>query len=93
MAWVVLGVLSLALLVSFGLILLLVETRWGPLLRLDESARDGLNSYALAHRGFVEAIKLISGSGSGVAWVVVLTPGRGVVALAPNSPGLVFSWW
>ncbi len=71
---VVLGVLSLALLVSFGLILLLVEARWGPLLRLDLSVRDGLNRYALAHGGFVEVMKLISGSGSGVAWVIVLTP-------------------
>lgn len=73
-ATVVLGVLSLALFALFGLILLLVEARWGPLLRLDQSARDGLHRYALAHRGFVEVMKLISGSGSGVAWVLVLTP-------------------
>jgi membrane-associated phospholipid phosphatase len=58
--------------VPFGLTLLLVEDRWAPLLRADVGARDGLHAYALTHAGFVEAMQLISDSGSALAWQVVL---------------------
>jgi membrane-associated phospholipid phosphatase len=71
---VVLAAVSLALLVfPFGLTLLLVEDRWAPLLRLDRGARDSLHRYAVARPGFVAAMQLISNSGSGAVWAVVLT--------------------
>lgn len=58
--------------VPFGLVLLLVEDKWPPLLRADAGARDSLHGYAVAHAGFVRAMQLISDSGSGVAWMGVL---------------------
>lgn len=71
---VVLAAVSLALLtVPFGLTVLLVEDRWAPLLRVDDGARDSLHGYVLTHPGFLAAMRLISGSGSAAAWIVVLT--------------------
>ena len=58
--------------VPFALVLLMVEDRWPPLLRADAGARDSLHGYAVTHTGFVAAMQLISDSGSGVAWLVVL---------------------
>jgi len=58
--------------VPFALVLLMVEDSWAPLLRADAGARDSLHGYAVTHAGFVGAMQLISNSGSGVAWVVVL---------------------
>lgn len=57
--------------VPFCLLLLFVESRWGPLLEVDDSARDGLHGYALAHPLFVTLMRLVSNSGSAVAWQVV----------------------
>jgi len=59
--------------VPFALTLELVEDRWPPLLRADRGARDTLNSYAVAHAGFVEAMRLISTAGSAPVWIGVLT--------------------
>ena len=65
---------ALALLaVPFALTLFLVEDRWAPLLRADIAARDDLHRYAVAHPGFVRAMQMVSDSGSGLAWQVVLT--------------------
>jgi membrane-associated phospholipid phosphatase len=65
---------ALALLtVPFALTLFLVEDRWAPLLRADIAARDDLHRYAVGHAGFVQAMQLISDSGSGLAWQVILT--------------------
>jgi undecaprenyl-diphosphatase len=65
---------ALALLaVPFALTLFLVEDRWAPLLQADIAARDGLHRYAVGHPGFVRAMQLISDSGSGLAWQLVLT--------------------
>ena len=63
--------------VPFSLTLLLVEDKWGPLLRADGGARDSLHGYALTHSGFVAAMQLISDSGSALVWQIVL----GVVVL------------
>jgi membrane-associated phospholipid phosphatase len=69
----VLAAVALALVaVPFGLTLLLVEDKWAPLLRADGGARDSLHSYAVTHAGFVDAMQLISDSGSALAWQVVL---------------------
>lgn len=57
--------------VPFSLLLLFVESRWGPLLGLDDSARDGLHTYALAHPVFVTLMRAASNSGSGPAWQAV----------------------
>ena len=54
--------------VPFSLLLLFVESRWGPLLGLDDGARDGLHTYALAHPFFVTLMRAASNSGSGPAW-------------------------
>jgi membrane-associated phospholipid phosphatase len=57
--------------VPFGLLLLLVEDAWRPLLRVDDGARDDLHSVAVAHDGFVEAMKALSAIGSaGTYWAV-----------------------
>jgi len=58
--------------VPFALVLLTVEDRWAPLLRADNSARDGLHGYAVSHNGFVGAMQLISDTGSPLAWQVIL---------------------
>jgi membrane-associated phospholipid phosphatase len=69
----VLAALSLVLLaVPFTLTLFLVEDRWAPLWRADGAARDGLHRIAVDRPGFVEAMQLISDSGSAVVWLVVL---------------------
>lgn len=60
--------------VPFSLTVLLVESRWAPLLRVDLGASDRLHGYAVAHAGFVRAMQVISDSGSTPAWLVVLTP-------------------
>jgi undecaprenyl-diphosphatase len=69
----VLAAVALALLAVPGaLILFLVEDKWAPLLRVDEAARDNLYGYAIGHAGFVGAMQLISDSGSGLVWRIVL---------------------
>ena len=69
----VLAAVALALLAIPGaLTLLLVEGSWAPLLRVDAAARDNLHRYAIGHAGFVNAMQLISDSGSGLAWRIVL---------------------
>ena len=60
--------------VLFAATLLLVDHRWAPLLRADQSARDGLHYYGINHPGFVQAMQVISASGSAVAWVAILSP-------------------
>ncbi|HEV7148494.1 MAG TPA: phosphatase PAP2 family protein [Pedococcus sp.] len=67
LAAVAVGVLA----VPFGLLLLSVESKWGPLRDLDGSARDGLHRYALAHHGFATLMEAVSNSGSGLAWQIV----------------------
>jgi undecaprenyl-diphosphatase len=74
---------ALALLVvtvPFALTLELVEDRWPPLLRADRGARDSLNSYAVAHPGFVEAMRVISDAGSAPVWIAVLAVVAGWLA-------------
>ena len=57
--------------VPFCLLLLFVESRWGPLLEADDAARDSLHTYALAHPMFVTLMRVTSDSGSAVAWQLV----------------------
>ena len=57
--------------VPFCLLLLFVESRWGPLLHADDAARDGLHTYALANPMFVTIMRVTSNSGSALAWQVV----------------------
>jgi membrane-associated phospholipid phosphatase len=59
--------------VPFALILLLVQANWPPLLAADRGARDSLHALAIAQAGFVTAMKLISDSGSAIAWQAVFT--------------------
>lgn len=57
--------------VPFSLLVLFVESRWRPLLEVDDGARDALHRYALANHGFATLMQTISNSGSGFAWQVV----------------------
>jgi membrane-associated phospholipid phosphatase len=69
----VLAAVALALVAVPGaLTLLLVEDKWAPLLRADDSSRDRLHDFAVSHTGFVAAMRLISDSGSALAWQIVL---------------------
>lgn len=49
-----------ALGVPFVLLALLVRARWGPLIRLDTTAADGLHAVALRHPAAVDALQAIS---------------------------------
>ena len=72
-AGAVLAAVALALVAIPGaLTLLLVEDKWAPLLRADDSARDHLHNFAVTHAGFVGAMQLISDSRSALAWQIVL---------------------
>jgi PAP2 superfamily len=55
-----------------ALTLLLVEDKWAPLLRADDSSRDRLHDFAVTHTGFVAAMRVISDSGSALALQIVL---------------------
>jgi undecaprenyl-diphosphatase len=60
-----LAALALALVaVPFGLLLFLVEDKWPPLLDVDDDARDSLHGFAVAHAGFVTAMRVLSTIGS-----------------------------
>ena len=68
----VLAAIALTLLaVPFGLLLFLVQDKWPPLLRVDLGARDDLYTYALGHRWFVAAVKLLSTAGSSLVYLLV----------------------
>ncbi|MDQ6874354.1 MAG: phosphatase PAP2 family protein [Actinomycetota bacterium] len=60
--------------VPFLLLLLLVEDHSRALRELDGGARDQLHSYAVKHHGFVIAMKLVSLTGTSVAWLVIFVP-------------------
>lgn len=67
------SVLTLAALtiaaVPFGLLLLLVRTRWTPLLSVDHSARDQLHRYTAEHPAFATAMKTMSTLGSSAVYL------------------------
>jgi len=51
---------GLVLAVPFGLLLLLVADRWGPLTRLDQRVAEALHAPALAHPSYVQVLRAIS---------------------------------
>lgn len=64
--------LALALVaVPFGLLLLLVQGKWHPLLELDDGARDGLHGFAVGHAGFVAAMQGLSTAGSTLVYLAL----------------------
>lgn len=65
LAGVALGLVA----VPFGLLLLMVESRFPPLLQIDNGARDALHGVAVDEAGFVTAMKLISTVGSARIYV------------------------
>jgi undecaprenyl-diphosphatase len=68
----VLAAVAIALVaVPFSLLLLLVQERWRPLLRVDEGARDALHGYALRHEWFVTVMKALSTIGSAPVYIVL----------------------
>jgi membrane-associated phospholipid phosphatase len=71
------GVALALVAVPFTLVLVLVEDKWEPLAEADHAARDGLHAYAMGHPAFVTLMKVISDSGSALAWQIIL----GLVAI------------
>ena len=65
------GVAVAVVAVPFALLVLFVESKWAPLLELDNGARDELHRYALTHHGFAILMQAVSNSGSGLAWQIV----------------------
>lgn len=63
---------ALASLVLFGLLLVLVQSRWGPLRSVDQQVTGGLHRLALAHHGFVLTMKGVSSLGTSVVYVVLV---------------------
>jgi membrane-associated phospholipid phosphatase len=59
--------------VPFGLLLFLVQDKWSPLLRADDGARDELHGYAVEHRPFVTAMRVLSAIGSTQVWLALFT--------------------
>jgi undecaprenyl-diphosphatase len=55
--------------VPFGLLLFLVQDKWPPLLEVDTDARDSLHGYAVDHKGFVTALRVLSTIGSAFVYV------------------------
>ena len=53
------------------LLLLWVETKWSPLLELDDGARDGLHRFALGHQAFTTVMEGVSAVAGGLGWQVV----------------------
>jgi len=60
--------------VPFLALLLLVEDRSTALEDIDAGARDGLHGYAVHHRLFVSMMRLLSDSGTSLAWTVIFLP-------------------
>jgi membrane-associated phospholipid phosphatase len=59
--------------VPFALLLFLVEDQWRPLLHIDDGARDDLHGVAVAHDGFVSAMKALSTIGAATTYWVLFT--------------------
>ncbi|MFC4950281.1 phosphatase PAP2 family protein [Pseudonocardia sp. GCM10023141] len=57
----------------FGLLLLLVEAQWSPLLRADDAARDNLHAFALTRGGFVAVMEALSNIGRWWAYLICFT--------------------
>jgi membrane-associated phospholipid phosphatase len=74
--------------VPFGLLLLLVQSRWDPLLDVDDGARDGLHGFAVDHAWFVDVMKALSFSGSGPVYTVVFAAVAAWLVLGPRLPRL-----
>lgn len=68
-------------LIPFTLLLVLVETSFGPLNRLDEGAADTLHTYALAHPAWVSFLRL---------WTNVFGPGTWRVLIGVAAAWLVY---
>jgi membrane-associated phospholipid phosphatase len=57
--------------VPFGLLLILVQARWSPLLEVDDGARDALHEVAVDHAGFVTAMQALSTIGSASVYLTL----------------------
>lgn len=63
------AVVAGALVVS--VLLLTVETKWTPLLELDDSARDNLHQYGITHPGLTSFLTAVSAVSGALGWQVV----------------------
>ncbi|HEY2042344.1 MAG TPA: phosphatase PAP2 family protein [Jatrophihabitans sp.] len=60
--------------VMFAVLTLLVTSRFTPLLRLDRDTATELHEFALRHKGFTAAMKVISNVGSPTSWWLIFVP-------------------
>src|SRR4051812_48264107 len=63
--------LGIALSALFGLLLVLVEQHWGPLMSLDRAGRDGLHDYFVHHDNQVQALKGVSRAATAPVYAVL----------------------
>jgi undecaprenyl-diphosphatase len=66
------AVVAVAPLAAFAVLLLLVQDRWAPLHGLDLHLTAALHHVAVAHHGFVLAMKAVSALGTSAAYVVLV---------------------
>jgi membrane-associated phospholipid phosphatase len=60
--------------VLFAVLLVLVARSWSPLQRLDRAVSSALHGYAIDHPNFTAAMRLVTDTGSSLAWIVLLVP-------------------
>ncbi len=58
----------------FAVLAALVRSAAGPVLRTDRRTDDSLHGFALRHSGFTSVMRLVSDTGSTLAWLIILTP-------------------
>ena len=61
----------LLVVVPFLLVLVLVQDRWSPLVRLDDGVRDGLHRLVVSHRGLVRPLQVVSALGTSGAYLLL----------------------
>src|SRR4249919_659589 len=70
LAW---AALLLAVL-PFAALLVLVAGSWSPLQAVDRAVSNGLHGYAVDHPGFTTVMRVVTDTGSSLAWIVLLVP-------------------
>jgi len=63
--------------VGFAVVVLLVTSKFDPLLRLDRNTADDLHEFAVRHKAFTGLMRLISNLGSSLAWWIIMVPVMG----------------
>ena len=72
----------------FAALLLLVVSSWSPLQGLDRAVSEGLHGYAIDHPAFTTVMRVVTDTGSSLAWIVLLVPVFGWLAAVPAATPL-----